>query len=595
VLDELTLMDDKLNSIKPGRQFITNTDTTLVGGFSATFSEVLFSSHTNHIRSYGPGLSSTFSSRGSSSSQVNLYWNGLPLNSPGLGSTDISLLPSNGFTLDQLVGGGSSLYGSQAMGAAVSVNTTGLKKEQHLKIEGGLGSFETYFGKVVGQFGGTHWNNTLSVQYQKAKNNFDYTYRGDTYQRENSDVELLTLTDDFRFKLSNTVLLTAGFWATLAERGSPASNVPTATNMSRLSDENFKVYAAARINVKKGWVNVTQGFLTENQRFWNNDNIDDVNKTKSLVSKVSYTVSPKNKSLKYFVGLENIWMEASGGNKTNATQNNLAAFASVNYSSAKFSGLFSLRQELIDQVLAPFSPNLGLEYQFVPKLSLVGNVSYNFRYPSLNDKYWTLGGNPDLLAEQGWNTEAGLKFENETFTLRGVYYHQWASNFIEWVPITGAVWSPQNIKKVEMYGLDISAQAKYKVRKLTTGVNAGYLYNSTTTIESELANDESVGKQLRYTPEHKMTASFFVHRKGFNFLLSTNYTGETFSRADNEPLSTVEAFNIYNAQVDYSFLVNTSAVKIFVAVMNFTNQEYQTLKNFPLPGIQFKTGLSLTI
>ena len=57
----------------------------------------------------------------------------------------------------------------------------------------------------------------------------------------------------------------------------------------------------------------------------------------------------------------------------------------------------------------PLVFTLGSEYHPFKKinLSFSGNISSNYRYPSLNDLYWDLFGNPDLKPEQDYAIEAG--------------------------------------------------------------------------------------------------------------------------------------------------------------------------------------------
>jgi len=592
-LEEIILEDSRLQNLAVGHGLNATADTMLIGGHSSTFSEFLFSNHSNHIRSYGPGLSATFSSRGSSSSQVNLYWNNLPLNSPGLGSTDIGLLPSNGFSLTQVNGGGSTLYGNQAMGATVSVTQTLFREGESFRIGGGVGSFGKYFGNVSGKLHGKKWENYTSLNYQSSDNDFTYNYRNEEYNRKNADVLVLNITNDFKYSFSNRANLTVAYWGTISDRGSPSSYVPTAPANSRLEDENHKVVAIYNQQLKKGVISFTQGFLSEKQRF-TDSNLDELNSTKNVVSKLSYSLS-FSKQWSLFVGFDNFWTEATGENKTDATQNNFSGFGSLKYAKERLKAVLALRQEFIDAKTAPFSPSLGLEYEVLENLAVIGNVSYNFRYPSLNDKYWTVGGNPDLKPEQGWSGEAGLKYTHTYFDIEVTYYRQSVENFIQWIPVSGAIWSPQNVKEVSIEGAEASLELKYKVAKVNTGLNLGYLFNNSIVTKSSISGDASVGKQLIYNPQHKFTTSIYGQYKSFNLLFGSAYTGDVFARTDNSALSTLEHFNVLNAQASYILKLKKSSFELHIAVLNFTNENYQTIKNYPMPGINFTTGITLTI
>lgn len=593
VLDEIQLSDNRMESLAVGHVSTVMADTQLVGGQSSTFTEVLFANHANHIRSFGPGLSATFSSRGSSSSQVNLFWNNLPLNSPGLGSTDIGLLPSNGFSLTQVNGGGSTFFGNQAMGATVNVEQNGFNKPQGLRIGGGMGSFGKYFGNLTGKFGTNRWQNTLSVDYLSAENDFEYEYREATHKRKNADVQLLNITNQLDYRFSPKSNLRLAYWGTFADRGSPSSFVPTTPATSRLEDENHKVVAVLSQRFQKGLLSLTQGFLTEKQRFFN-DNLDEVNSTKNVVTKASYSL-PLRGDWYVFFGIDNIYTMAEGQSKSSAQQNNLAAFGSVKYQGKRLLAVLAARQEFIDSEIAPFSPSLSLEYEFIKNLKAVGNISYNFRYPTLNDRFWTVGGNPDLKPEQGWNGEAGLSYQWSWINASVTYYKQNIDNFIQWVPGANGIWSPENVKQVSIEGVESEVGFQHKFQKLETQLTFGYNYNNSVVVTSDLPNDASVGKQLIYNPQNKISSHLNVSYKQLRFLLSYIYTDEVYARADNDPLSRLEAFGVLNTEVSYRLNIKKTKVDMHVSILNLTNQEYQTIKNYPMPGINFNTGITLSI
>ena len=65
--------------------------------FGQTSEELLGKSSGLYVKQYGPGNLATISIRGSSASQTQLFWNGIPVNSPTLGSSDLALLPIDFF------------------------------------------------------------------------------------------------------------------------------------------------------------------------------------------------------------------------------------------------------------------------------------------------------------------------------------------------------------------------------------------------------------------------------------------------------------------------------------------------------------------
>ena len=69
-----------------------------------------------------------------------------------------------------------------------------------------------------------------------------------------------------------------------------------------------------------------------------------------------------------------------------------------------------IREDLIDAKFLPIVPALGVEY-FPWKnqdLSFSVNLARNYRYPTLNDLFWTVSGNPDLKPETNYSVEGGF-------------------------------------------------------------------------------------------------------------------------------------------------------------------------------------------
>jgi len=340
-------------------------------------------------------------------------------------------------------------------------------------------------------------------------------------------------------------------------------------------------------------LSATQGVLAENQRYWNDVSIDSQNDSRASVTKINYSFSHKLR-WRFLLGTENVWTTALGNNKVDAQQNNFSVFGSAQFATLKFKSVVALRQELIDGSLTPLSPSLSVEYQFVPHWFFIGNLSYNFRYPTLNDRFWVGSGNPELLPEQGWSTEAGINFKKDNLVFRVVYFQQNLDNYIQWIPISG-VFSPQNLKEVRNRGLDASIGYDKRFGSIILGLNLGYVFTESITLKSDLPNDASVGKQLIYVPEHRFSGVFNVVYKKFQLLYNVGFTSGVYANADHNDLSYLSSFWLHNLEINFRIENKKTRLKLNFAVLNFTNTDYQTIKNYPMPGINFKSGLTLTI
>ena len=95
----------------------------------------------------------------------------------------------------------------------------------------------------------------------------------------------------------------------------------------------------------------------------------------------------------------------------------------------RLSVALNFRQPVVTGFAAPFLPYLGADYFIVKSakqdLSIRGNISKNYRVPTLNERYWQNAGSTALLPETSYAAELAwhwrivrLKIDNAWFTQR---------------------------------------------------------------------------------------------------------------------------------------------------------------------------------
>src|SRR5690606_22428207 len=132
----------------------------------------------------------------------------------------------------------------------------------------------------------------------------------------------------------------------------------------------------------------------------------------------------------------------------------------------------NLRQLIYSGTFAPFTPNLGMDWSFwkaeSQSLLLKTSLGKGYKVPTLNDRYWDPGGNPDLLPEESINGEVGLHWlKNGLFSWDQslTFYRMQVDNWIIWLP-QGSVWSPENIRDVQNQGIEYQGKADWKLGNL---------------------------------------------------------------------------------------------------------------------------------
>ena len=141
---EEVYIDTKLTDYSNGYELQQISDT-LIERNSKSLTDVLRFNSTIYFKENGYGMVSSPSFRGTNASQTAVIWNGININSSLNGQTDFNTISPISFSdITIRSGGGSSQYGSGAVGGSIHLNNAILfKKKQENSLKLFYGSFET--------------------------------------------------------------------------------------------------------------------------------------------------------------------------------------------------------------------------------------------------------------------------------------------------------------------------------------------------------------------------------------------------------------------------------------------------------------------
>jgi iron complex outermembrane receptor protein len=273
------------------------------------------------------------------------------------------------------------------------------------------------------------------------------------------------------------------------------------------------------------------------------------------------------------------------------TQDNLAVYASFRQNLPKLKWQLSIngRQEFLSEFHSPFLFSAGAEGKIWRFISGRLNVSRNFRAPTLNERFWQPGGNPDLKPEESWNEEAGISTENKfpgsdikfTFTA----YNSRVQNWILWLPV-GNTWYVQNAQEVWSRGIEISGNQSFALHAVNLFLAESWSYTKSINEKKLFDLDASYKKQLIYTPLNRIVIKAGAIYKGFNLTLKGDYTGEVFTSKDN--VESLPAYFLLDMVFSKSFKIkNEYPLTIQFNLNNMLNTEYQVTPFRPMPGFNF--------
>ena len=231
-------------------------------------------------------------------------------------------------------------------------------------------------------------------------------------------------------------------------------------------------------------------------------------------------------------------------------------------------------------------PQAGAAFHLPANAEVKLSVGKGFRYPIIREMYMYNPANSELKAESLWNYE--IAFSHSLFDGRLNYglnlFLMNVENTIQTLPNPGGG-GPLNQNSGELKNKGIELQASYLISK-SFAVNGNYSYlNMETPI---------VG-----TPVHKVYLGGSFNSNGWHASTGLQYINSLYSAPKTiQPVTVLanpdkkENFLLWNARVSYQI---SDMIGVWVNGDNLLNTKYQINDGYPMPGIAFMAGVTLTL
>ncbi len=225
-----------------------------------------------------------------------------------------------------------------------------------------------------------------------------------------------------------------------------------------------------------------------------------------------------------------------------------------------------------------------------------------FRMPTLNDLYYTFIGNKDLDPEYTTQYDMGVTysrdFEQKLFPRFEIqvdaYYNEVEGKIVAMPTSNQFRWTMVNLGYVEIRGIDVAIQNSFCFLKdgiLNARIN--YTYQKAQDFTNPGSN--YYGGQIPYIPWHSgsLVLNGSYHNWDLNY--SFIYTGERYESQANIPENYAKPWYTSDFSVSRRMERNNKEIQLTAEVNNIFNQQYEVVQNYPMPGINFKLILKLTI
>lgn len=581
------------------------------------------------LKSYGSGQLTTISFRGTSASHTAVLWNGLNINSPTVGLSDLSTIPLMGF--DQMAiqyGSSASCVGSDAVGGSILLSSVPNwnNKGVNAVVGGQYGSFRSGNLNAGLRFSNTSSKGVLNGKtlfYGGNTRNFDgqtptpnevrIDKQGREYSIEPSEIIQKGFVQDlyFRFntkKQSSYRLVYLNAWLT----DNKLTIQPSIIDFREITQtQSFRFIAGTQLDN----TSVKLGFIRDILDYGKGDfiNPSHASTDRYIIRTEHDFISHKNPArLTIRAGGEFVHyatrVDGYGPIIIHENRGDVYALIRKSFSwndkSNKIISTLNLRQALSSRYNAPFTPAFGLVFNLfankTQQLEFLANVARSYRLPTLNERYWKVLGNPEIQPENGFNKEIGLelkqlhgKYFKSSFSVNA--FHNLIDNWTYWNPEKN--YRVENLQQVLSKGLEFSSSLKYNdfIEQKTAGLILAYsLTDASQQKVYDVYAKDLIGKQLIYVPRHAVSGNLYYGQKRWNASVQGIFNSVRYFTFDHSG-QPFPAYFILNSTFTHKIKIMSQEANLVLQANNLTNAVYPNVKRNAMPGTNFQLAAVFNI
>ncbi|MBQ6062023.1 MAG: TonB-dependent receptor [Prevotella sp.] len=260
--------------------------------------------------------------------------------------------------------------------------------------------------------------------------------------------------------------------------------------------------------------------------------------------------------------------------------------------------LFTFAHEHLKNGIAPddrkrLSPSLSLSYRLIDGETLFARAMAKgtFRMPSFNDLYYQRIGNNKLQPERAMEYNVGMTWSHrfakaiDFHATADLYYNKVYDKIVAF-PST-YVWKMVNFGEVDITGLDVTMGVDVSFSK---GINMQLLANyMLQNAIDKLDHDQ----QIPYTPKHSGNGSVVVHTPWITLGYTLMAQGKRYSNVTHRSEYRLRPFCEHSITLSHDFLWRGNKVSLSASILNLTDEQYEIVQYYPMPGRSWQVGIKV--
>lgn len=564
--------------------------------------------------------------RGSTSEQVLIYLDGVPLNTAQGGFVDLGLLPVETIERIEVYRGGSPGKSSDSTAGGTIYIHTKTYKEKKTILNNRLGAFYTYRGFLQHQnsFKENHYYN-FSFEHFRSRGDFDYLDDKGTRNNKSDDIIRGRDNNDFQnydfitrfgsqkevgwnWDLHNNFFLKQQGIPGLGNQTSTTADLHTMRNLTQL-DLKSPEHLSYTINGKMFFDYNNSEFRDPNGEIgFGTQNNDDT--TLRFGPEATLHFPYENHFFTTFLGQRAELFSPKNRASTNpegpTSQRHRTALGIEDEMRFLNETLMidpSVRLEVYINDLSGTDPSqtttagdnthaesqvstkLGL--RFAPKafVTMHANVYRGFRAPNFGELFGdrgTIVGNTALKSEKSFNFDTGIRFQGShfkevrTLTLEAIYFRHQLDQLIQFLQTSQFTLKAQNLGKAIVQGLELTGHLELSDKSRLT---AFYIFQ---TAKDNQPGSATFGNFLPGRPKYQIsvTGEFPIGK----FTPSAHWQWISHNFIDSQNLVRIDHRSIFSAALSWNA---KNWLTLHLSTKNLTNERVSDIAGYPLPGRSF--------
>lgn len=501
-------------------------------------------------------------------------------------SANLNMLPSmkNIERIEVIKGGGSALYGSDAVGGVINIIT---KKGEELTTTidlsagtGGLYNYEISHGGSEKDFS---WFVTGGLQ---RRSYMPYIWRGDSQAMPNSDFN----NNSFSLRVDGKIDDSSSTRINFEHRSIDGGLYANAGRQEELFN-NVSLSYQFKENTK------TPGYLRVYSHYKKEDYLGEFDTETRGVDYQNGWQLGKNNTL--IAGAE--WRRSTSSNAQSGYVDkeieNVAVYLQDTWKFAdKWSLVPGLRMDNHNMFGVHWTPKVALNYNANDKTQVYASWGRVFKAPTADDLYYTVDwsaigwgtytGNPNLRPETGYTASVGITHKfNEKSTIAAHYFYSELHDAIHWATTNWNDYYVTNFTYERKRGFEISYSQDINKQ---FSFDLGYSYIHVESVENVYGNNPMIaGRNMQ---PNGYRAGIHFHQGPWKANLSLT-AGAGLDRIYYQERN----YTLLDFNLSYEVI---KGLDLYFKANNLTNQEYQRYPgnnlNLAGPGRVFQFGVTYT-